>query len=108
MAGKYASKEIDAATLGGLGPTYYATAVDSLAKTVIPFTATATPTIATYQALYATKYGEHPVVSLVTIDGDGNYIQRSEQAKYVIAVGLIDSISWDLADAESGFIIIRA
>jgi hypothetical protein len=77
------------------------------AKLVVSFAADATPTLADYQTNYAATYGEHPVVQLVTIDGDGNYIQRSEQAKYTMALGLIDSISWDLADAETGFIILR-
>lgn len=106
--GKYASKEVDAATLGGHTVDYFATATESPEKTVVSFTSTATPTLANYQTNYATKYGEHPVVQLVTIDGSGNYIQRSEQAYYTMSGGLINSISWDLPDTETGFIIIRA
>jgi len=75
-------------------------------KGIIPFTATAAPVIADYQDDYANVYGEHPTVKIKTIDGDGNYIERNEQAKFIMDGGLIDSIVWDLPDAESGFIII--
>lgn len=105
--GKYASREIDADLLGGYGPAHYATAGDAPAKTVVPFAGTSTPTLSGYQATYAATYGEHPNIQLVTIDGDGNYIVRNEQPKFTMAGGLIDSISWDLADSETGFIVIR-
>ncbi len=75
-------------------------------KTIISFTATSTPTISNYQDNYGSTYGEHPIVILKTIDGDGNYIIRNEQAKYTMSGGLLNSISWDLPDAETGFIIL--
>jgi hypothetical protein len=75
-------------------------------KTVIPFTVTASPSVTDYQTNYA-FYGEHPTVKLKTIDGDGNYIERLEQAKFIMVDGLLDSIAWDLAGVnETGFIII--
>lgn len=81
-------------------------ATSLLAKDVIPFAATATPTISDYQTYYTTIYGEHPTLQLKTIDGDGNYIVRNEQAKITMSAGLVDSISWDLPNVETGFIII--
>jgi len=105
--GKYASRQIDADLLGGYPPSHYSTSTEAPAKTVVSFAATATPTLSNYQATYATTYGEHPSVQLVTIDGDGNYIERNERPKYNISAGLINSISWDLPDIETGFIIIR-
>ena len=106
--GKYASREIDAATLGGHTVDYFAVAGAAVAKTVVTFAADSTPSLTNYQASYAATYGEHPNVQLVTIDGDGNYIARSEQPKFTMAAGLIDTISWDLPDAETGFIILRS
>lgn len=76
------------------------------AKSVIPFTTTASPILSNYQTYYS-GYGEHPTIKLWTIDGDGNYIERNEQAKFIMATGLLDSIMWDLAGMEeTGFIII--
>jgi hypothetical protein len=75
-------------------------------RTVIPFTADTTPGIDDYQATYASVFGEHPVVVLKTIDSEGNYIVRNEQAKYGMVDGVLNSISWDLPDPESGYIII--
>jgi hypothetical protein len=75
-------------------------------KTIVEFTATATPTLADYQTNYSYLYGEYPTVILRTIDGDGNYIDRKEQAKFNMSGGLITSISWDLPEAETGYIII--
>lgn len=105
--GKYASKEVDAYTLGGHTVDYFATAGAGFSKVAVAFAADATPSLTNYQATYAATYGEHPNVQLVTIDGDGNYIVRSEQPKFTMAAGLIDSIGWDLPDAETGFIILR-
>jgi hypothetical protein len=91
---------------GGSGNRMSTPAIATLAKLVMPFAATATPSLSDYQDLYAPLYGEHPSLVLKTIDDDGNYIQRSEQAKYTMSAGLIDTISWDFPDAETGFIII--
>lgn len=107
MNNKFASKEINADLFGGYPPDHYTTVDSNPVKVVISFAADATPSITNYQALYATLYSESPDVALFTIDGDGNYIKRSEQPKYVMAVGLLDSIVWDLPDAETGFIVLR-
>jgi hypothetical protein len=79
----------------------------SVIKDIIHFTATAIPMIANYQTTYAAAHGETPTVALRTIDEDGNIIDRAEQPKFTMSSGLISSISWDLPDTETGFIILN-
>jgi hypothetical protein len=81
-------------------------ATSVIPKEIIPFTSTSQPIISDYQTYYAMIYGEHPNLNIKTIDEDGNYRQRNEQALFVMSAGLIDSISWDFADTESGFITL--
>ncbi len=100
-AGKYASRDNSVAWEDIDKPADVAAG-----KTAVAFTATQTPTLSNYQANYASDYGENPILRIKTIDGDGNYHDRNEQATYTMAAGLISSISWDLGSAESGFIII--
>jgi hypothetical protein len=76
-------------------------------KDIIHFTAASGPAITNYQTTYASKHGENPLVSLRTIDADGNLIDRSEQPKFTLASGLISSIGWDLPEAETGFIVLN-
>ncbi len=75
-------------------------------KDIIHFTAASGPAITNYQSTYATTHGENPIVVLRTVDVDGNIIDRPEQPKFTLASGMIDSISWDLPDAETGFIVL--
>ena len=73
---------------------------------VISFTATKTPTISGYDSTYASTHGQWPNVRLITVDSAGNRWEREEKPKYIMASGLIDSIVYDLAEAETGFIIL--
>jgi hypothetical protein len=75
-------------------------------RVAVSFTNTSAPALSDYQALYAKSYGEFPILRLRTVDADGNYIERNETPKFIMSGGLIDSIVWDLPDAESGYIII--
>ncbi len=78
----------------------------SSSKEKISFTASSTPTIINYNIKYALTYGQMPTVRLWTIDGSGNFLERSEKPKFIMVGGVIDSIVYDLAIAETGFIIL--
>lgn len=75
-------------------------------KTIIVFTATATPTVTNYQASYKSLHGEYPQARLMYIDGDGNWNEWMQQPKFNLVSGFVDSITWDLAEALTGFIIL--
>ena len=76
------------------------------APVVIPFTATATPTISAYQATYAHVYGEYPVVECWLVDGTTRTLLMQPPI-ISLSAGLIDSIMFDLGFENTGFIIIR-
>ena len=73
---------------------------------IISFTATKTPTIDAYNSTYASTHGQFPNVRLITVDGSGNRWEREEKPKYIMVSGVIDSIVYDLAEPETGFIIL--
>ncbi len=73
---------------------------------IISFTATQAPTISGYDSTYASTHGQFPNVRLITIDGAGNRLERAEKPKFVMVSGIIDSIVYDLAKTETGFIIL--
>jgi hypothetical protein len=75
-------------------------------KTIITFTATATPTISNYQTSYKTLHGQYPQARLMYIDEDGNWNEWMQQPKFNTIAGVVDSITWDLAEALTGFIIL--
>lgn len=72
----------------------------------IAFTASMAPSILNYDTDYSNAYGQYPTIKLFTIDSDGNRLERSEKPKYLLVAGLIDSIVYDLAQIETGFILI--
>ena len=79
----------------------------------VPFTATKTPSLTSYSTVYAPVYGQFPKITLITLDASNNRIERSEKPVYNMTLqdGSIDdtisSITFDLAIAETGFIIIQ-
>jgi len=75
-------------------------------KSIITFTATATPTISNYQSTYKATHGQYPQARLMYIDGDGNWNEWMQQPKFNVIAGVVDSITWDLAEALTGFIIL--
>jgi hypothetical protein len=72
----------------------------------VPFTNTATPSLTNYQANYAFDYGELPKIELFTRDSTNVYWSRQEKPIFSFVGGLIDSITFDLSDAYSGYITI--
>ena len=79
----------------------------STTKTIIPFTTTATPTISNYQTTYSISYGQYPNLRLIWVDGDGNWNEWMQAPKFTLSAGVVDSISWDLGEELTGFIILN-
>ena len=75
-------------------------------KVSFGFIANNAPSITSYDSMWSATYGEIPSVRLWTIDGSGNFLERSEKPKFIMVGGVIDSIVYDLAIAETGFIIL--
>lgn len=74
-------------------------------RVVIPFDVEQFPSITDYDTLYASTYGQYPILSIFTSD-NGNFLQRSENATLVLTAGVITSITYDLAEPATGFIIL--
>jgi hypothetical protein len=72
----------------------------------IDFVNNATPSIVGYQANYAAKFGEYPIITLFTIN-DGEEWERQEKPVYNRTGGLLNSVHYDLSSPETGFIIIK-
>ena len=75
-------------------------------QAVVSFAGSSNPTISNYDVTYALTHGQFPSVRLITIDSDGNRLERPEQPKYVMVAGLISAIVYDLPQPESGYILI--
>jgi hypothetical protein len=84
----------------------------------VPFTATATPTISTYQVTqvdpedgaktinYASDFGENPLVRcMITVDSTHRY-QLQQMPQFTFVTGLIDTVYFDLGDTLTGYILI--
>ena len=75
---------------------------------IVTVTASDTPVVTNYNTLYAIGYGQHPTVELFQIDSSGNRIKRTEQPYFIMADGLIQSITFGtLPEPISGFIKIQ-
>ncbi len=80
---------------------------------VIEFTAISNPSLLTYNTLYAPTHGQWPRITLITIDADNNRIERIEKPTYIMTDkdgtidDLIDSIVYDLAQPETGYMILQ-
>lgn len=73
----------------------------------IDFTATATPTISNYATLYASLFGQYPMVSLYYNDELGDRIESMQKAKFNLdSLGEIESITFDMDGLYTGFILI--
>ena len=75
-------------------------------KKIIPFTATATPTIPNYQTTYAATYGEYPDVKCIIMNDANNGYQRQQMPQMTFVDGKLDSIYFDLGEKLSGYIIL--
>lgn len=81
-------------------------------KITIPFTASALPTIADYQTVYAAIHGNQPTVILIIITAAGRY-QSPQQPNFTLLTNtgspddLINTIYFDLGNPETGFIILQ-
>ena len=75
-------------------------------KMTFGFIASAAPSITSFDSLWATTFGQLPNIRLWTVDGAGNFQERSEKPKIIMSGGLIDSIVYDLALPETCYIIL--
>ena len=79
---------------------------------VISFTNAQFPEIADYTIYWGSIHGQFPKVWLITLDEDGNRIERSEKPKFVMTDkdgsidDAIETIIFDLAEPATGFIIL--
>ena len=79
---------------------------------VISFTNAQFPEIADYTIYWGAIHGQFPKVWLITLDEDGNRIERSEKPKFIMTDkdgsmdDTIDTIIFDLAEPATGFIIL--
>ena len=73
---------------------------------IIPFTNEKAPSILNYNSVHAATFGQYPVIRLFIYDGDGNVLPLPNTPKLLMINSLVDSIVFDLGQAESGFIII--
>lgn len=83
-------------------------------KDIIPFTDTATPRIADYQANYAATHDEYPDVKLFYIDLDPDSvtyncrIESMQRPHYTLDEnGLIDTIVFMMDGLYTGYIILN-
>jgi len=88
-------------------PTATATPTD-----VISFTNAQYPEIADYTIYWGAIHGQWPKVYLITIDEDGNRIERTERPKFIMTDkdgsmdDTIETVIFDLAEPATGFIIL--
>lgn len=85
-----------------LSPIVYGT---SAVKTVIAFIADASPSVVSYNALWAPTFGQLPTVRIWIATGS-DYQELPNRPKFTMSGGLIDTIVFDLGLPQTGFIIL--
>lgn len=74
---------------------------------LIEVTGSNAPTIINYRPRLASVFGEYPIVRLFITDDDGNRYESMQNAKFIIVDDLVDSISFDLGENVSGYVLIQ-
>lgn len=76
-------------------------------KEIITFTNDSTPTISSYQSIYAPIHGQYPTVRLVIILDAGSEYQSMQNPIITKVNGLIDTIYFDIGEPTNGYIILQ-
>lgn len=79
----------------------------------VEFTATATPTLSSYNTAYAPTHGQFPRIELYIDNGDGTRYRSAQMPQFTTLTSgnglddLIDTVFFDLGDALNGWILIQ-
>ena len=111
-------KKTDTIMIGNIdtNETEYTTLLDLFDLFQVPplpvaFDATDTPTITGYSTtnhlIYSDVYGTHPTIKLFVYDENGDAIEWFTAYVPTLSGGLLDTITYNLGEAKSGYILLK-